>query len=126
MKNKMRGGIVKVLLYFIGIFAALGIIFAIVISMLPAHSMMTKGFLISIRHNQYAQAYALFSDDFKHKVDFQNFVKSIENSGLQQNTDYTLTSEVVTDKQATLKAMVLVKSNKRIPLTIEFAKQEKK
>lgn len=118
----------KFLLYFFGVCVVLGIIFTMVLSMLPVYSTMSRGFLVAVEYKRYPEAYSLMATEFKQTHNIETFIKMTQSIGLQNYKSLSVTNQIISDdkKHAYLTGMMTTKDNKRIPIRIDFVKEPKK
>lgn len=120
----MRGKIVRKVLYFFLVCAAIGFVASTVISFLPAFEMLGTGFLMNIKERNFQQAYISLSPECKQRLPFQNFQNMFTENHFVNYKDLKWIKTVVSpDKNSgTLLGEVTIADGRKIPIELIFLK----
>lgn len=112
----------KTFLYFLTGCAIIGFLISTIIGSLPVLPYASRALLMSVEKGQYQQAYNMFSKDYQSRHDFQEFVKIVRMSGLEDYKEVNWLKNVINEdhKEGHAVGIVTTKSNKKIPIKIDF------
>ncbi len=112
------------ILYFFLVCAGIGFIASSVISVLPAFEMLGTGFLISIKENNFNQAYATLSPECQKRIPLTNFQNLFIQEGFTTYKEVKWARPVVSsDKNSgNIIGEVSLANGRKVPFQIYFLK----